>query len=144
MSFSPLPTFLHYTLTDSVLATPCFHRQHLRQFNAFSPSPCSLQVRWTKTAGSASDKFQETSIYNETLRIEGIQRVQGGRYYCKADNGVGVAAIKSIRVDVQCKWAGRKRKKKKQPPSTSGPQLTITTAIPTVREDRDWERWKDW
>uniref|UniRef100_H3CGE1 MAM domain containing glycosylphosphatidylinositol anchor 1 n=1 Tax=Tetraodon nigroviridis TaxID=99883 RepID=H3CGE1_TETNG len=60
------------------------------------------QVRWTKTAGSASDKFQETSIYNETLRIEGIQRVQGGRYYCKADNGVGVAAIKSIRVDVQC------------------------------------------
>ncbi|KAF7656935.1 hypothetical protein LDENG_00034110 [Lucifuga dentata] len=69
------------------------------------------QVRWTKTAGSASDKFQETSIYNETLRIEGIQRVQGGRYYCKADNGVGVAAIKSIRVDVQ--------------------------SIPTVREDRD-------
>ncbi|XP_057707315.1 MAM domain-containing glycosylphosphatidylinositol anchor protein 1 isoform X2 [Corythoichthys intestinalis] len=59
------------------------------------------QVRWTKTAGSASDKFQETSIYNEILRIEGIQRVQGGRYYCKADNGVGVAAIKSIRVDVQ-------------------------------------------
>uniref|UniRef100_A0A8C5EF30 MAM domain-containing glycosylphosphatidylinositol anchor protein 1-like n=1 Tax=Gouania willdenowi TaxID=441366 RepID=A0A8C5EF30_GOUWI len=59
------------------------------------------QIRWTKTAGSASDKFQETSIYNETLRIEGIQRVQGGRYYCKADNGVGVAAIKSIRVDVQ-------------------------------------------
>ncbi|KAJ4946727.1 hypothetical protein JOQ06_008773, partial [Pogonophryne albipinna] len=60
-----------------------------------------VEVRWTKTAGSASDKFQETSIYNETLRIEGIQRVQGGRYYCKADNGVGVAAIKSIRVDVQ-------------------------------------------
>lgn len=63
-------------------------------------------MRWTKTAGSASDKFQETSIYNETLIIEGIQRVQGGRYYCKADNGVGVAAIKSIRVDVQCKSAG--------------------------------------
>uniref|UniRef100_A0A8D3A094 MAM domain-containing glycosylphosphatidylinositol anchor protein 1 n=1 Tax=Scophthalmus maximus TaxID=52904 RepID=A0A8D3A094_SCOMX len=59
------------------------------------------QVRWTKTAGSASEKFQETSIYNETLRIKGILRVQGGRYYCKADNGVGVAAIKSIRVDVQ-------------------------------------------
>uniref|UniRef100_A0A8C5CBG1 MAM domain containing glycosylphosphatidylinositol anchor 1 n=1 Tax=Gadus morhua TaxID=8049 RepID=A0A8C5CBG1_GADMO len=58
-------------------------------------------VRWTKTAGSASDKFMETSIYNETLRIERILRVQGGRYYCKADNGVGVAAIKSIRVDVQ-------------------------------------------
>ena len=68
------------------------------------------QVRWTKTAGSASDKFQETSIYNETLRIERILRVQGGRYYCKADNGVGVAAIKSIRVDVQCKWAGAKTK----------------------------------
>lgn len=55
-------------------------------------------------------------IYNETLRIEGIERAQGGRYYCKADNGVGVAAIKSIRVDVQCKWAGRKRKRKKNNP----------------------------
>lgn len=62
-----------------------------------------LQVRWTKTAGSASDKFQDTPIFNETLRIDNIQRVQGGRYYCKAENGVGVAAIKSIRVDVQCK-----------------------------------------
>lgn len=40
-----------------------------------------LQVRWTKTAGSASDKFQETSVLNETLRIEKIQRLQGGRYY---------------------------------------------------------------
>ncbi|XP_018418838.1 PREDICTED: MAM domain-containing glycosylphosphatidylinositol anchor protein 1 isoform X2 [Nanorana parkeri] len=59
------------------------------------------QVRWTKTAGSASEKFQETSIYIETLRIEKVQRMQGGRYYCKADNGVGVPAIKSIRVDVQ-------------------------------------------
>ncbi|XP_078503495.1 MAM domain-containing glycosylphosphatidylinositol anchor protein 1 [Lissotriton helveticus] len=59
------------------------------------------QVRWTKTAGSASDKFQETSIFNETLRIEKIHRLQGGRYYCKAENGVGVPAIKSIRVDVQ-------------------------------------------
>ncbi|XP_034620711.1 MAM domain-containing glycosylphosphatidylinositol anchor protein 1 isoform X3 [Trachemys scripta elegans] len=59
------------------------------------------QVRWTKTAGSASDKFQETSVFNETLRIEKIQRLQGGRYYCKAENGVGVPAIKSIRVDVQ-------------------------------------------
>lgn len=84
----------------------------LTAFQHFVPPP-PLQVRWTKTAGSASDKFQETSIYNETLRIEGIQRVQGGRYYCKAENGVGVAAIKSIRVDVQCKWPGRKRKKKK-------------------------------
>lgn len=62
-----------------------------------------VQVRWTKTAGSASDKFQETSVLNETLRIEKIQRLQGGRYYCKAENGVGVPAIKSIRVDVQCK-----------------------------------------
>lgn len=62
-----------------------------------------MQVRWTKTAGSASDKFQETSVLNETLRIEKIQRLQGGRYYCKAENGVGVPAIKSIRVDVQCK-----------------------------------------
>ncbi|KAH0622611.1 hypothetical protein JD844_025050, partial [Phrynosoma platyrhinos] len=59
------------------------------------------QVRWTKTAGSASDKFQETSVFNETLRIEKIQRLQGGRYYCKAENGVGVPAIRSIRVDVQ-------------------------------------------
>lgn len=73
------------------------------------PPPASrlLQVRWTKTAGSASEKFQETSIFNETLRIERIQRVQGGRYYCKAENGVGVAAIKSIRVDVQCKSRSR-------------------------------------
>ncbi|KAI7805265.1 putative MAM domain-containing glycosylphosphatidylinositol anchor protein 1-like [Triplophysa rosa] len=61
------------------------------------------QVRWTKTAGSASDKFQETSIFNETLQIPNIQRVQGGRYYCKAENGVGVAAIKSIRVDGETK-----------------------------------------
>lgn len=72
--------------------------------------------------------------------------MQGGRYYCKADNGVGVAAIKSIRVDVQCKWAMEKdeKNKRKKPPSTSGPQLTITTAIPTVREGRDGVRWKDW
>ncbi|XP_041107013.1 MAM domain-containing glycosylphosphatidylinositol anchor protein 1 [Polyodon spathula] len=59
------------------------------------------QVRWTKTAGSASDKFQETSIFNETLQIQNIQRIQGGRYYCKAENRIGVPAIKSIRVDVQ-------------------------------------------
>lgn len=92
-----------------------------------------MQVRWTKTAGSASDKFQETSIYNETLRIEGIQRVQGGRYYCKADNGVGVAAIKSIRVDVQCKWSGRDG-------STSRPQPTVTATIPTVSDGGEMER----
>lgn len=41
-------------------------------------------------------------MFNETLRIERIARTQGGRYYCKAENGVGVPAIKSIRVDVQC------------------------------------------
>lgn len=52
--------------------------------------------------------------------------MQGGRYYCKADNGVGVAAIKSIRVDVQCKWAERVG-------STSRPQPTVTAALPTIR-----------
>lgn len=90
-----------------------------------SPLPLSVQVRWTKTAGSASDKFQETSIYNETLRIENIQRVQGGRYYCKADNGVGVAAIKSIRVDVQCKWAGRKEEKRTLLPLLDHSRLSL-------------------
>ncbi|KAK3553911.1 hypothetical protein QTP70_015303, partial [Hemibagrus guttatus] len=74
-------------------------RSLLRQIELFRTG----FVRWTKTAGSASDKFQDTPIFNETLRIDNIQRVQGGRYYCKAENGVGVAAIKSIRVDVQCK-----------------------------------------
>lgn len=44
-------------------------------------------------------------MFNETLRIERIARTQGGRYYCKAENGVGVPAIKSIRVDVQCELA---------------------------------------
>ncbi|KAM8783737.1 MAM domain-containing glycosylphosphatidylinositol anchor protein 2 isoform 2-T2 [Rhynchonycteris naso] len=58
------------------------------------------QIRWTKTAGSASDRFQDSSIFNETLRITNIQRHQGGRYYCKAENGLGSPAIKSIRVDV--------------------------------------------
>uniref|UniRef100_A0A6I8S8A5 MAM domain-containing glycosylphosphatidylinositol anchor 2 n=1 Tax=Xenopus tropicalis TaxID=8364 RepID=A0A6I8S8A5_XENTR len=58
------------------------------------------QIRWTKTAGSASDRFQDSSVFNETLRIENIQRHQGGRYYCKAENGLGSPAIKSIRVDV--------------------------------------------
>nr|XP_023648898.1 MAM domain-containing glycosylphosphatidylinositol anchor protein 1 isoform X2 [Paramormyrops kingsleyae] len=80
-----------YTIREGdTLVLQCLVKGH--------PKP---QVRWTKTAGSASDKFQETSIFNETLRIQRIQRVQGGRYYCKAENGVGVAAIKSIRVDVQ-------------------------------------------
>lgn len=76
---------------------------HLLHAGSKLNSP-SAQVRWTKTAGSASDKFQETSVFNETLRIERIARTQGGRYYCKAENGVGVPAIKSIRVDVQCEW----------------------------------------
>ncbi|KAL8168597.1 UNVERIFIED_CONTAM: MAM domain-containing glycosylphosphatidylinositol anchor protein 2 [Gekko kuhli] len=61
------------------------------------------EIRWTKTAGSASDRFQDSSVYNETLRIANIQRHQGGRYYCKAENGLGSPAIKSIRVDVYCK-----------------------------------------
>ncbi|XP_055492365.1 LOW QUALITY PROTEIN: MAM domain-containing glycosylphosphatidylinositol anchor protein 1-like [Leucoraja erinacea] len=59
------------------------------------------QVRWTKTVGSASERLQEGSVLNDTLRIAAIQRGQGGRYYCKAENGVGGPAIKSIRVDVQ-------------------------------------------
>ncbi|XP_030070746.1 MAM domain-containing glycosylphosphatidylinositol anchor protein 2 [Microcaecilia unicolor] len=58
------------------------------------------QIRWTKTAGSASDRFQDSSVFSETLRIVNIQRHQGGRYYCKAENGLGAPAIKSIRVDV--------------------------------------------
>ncbi|XP_043930192.1 MAM domain-containing glycosylphosphatidylinositol anchor protein 2 [Protopterus annectens] len=58
------------------------------------------QIRWTKTAGSASDRFQDSSVFNEILRIVKIQRHQGGRYYCKADNGLGSPAIWSIRVDV--------------------------------------------
>ncbi|MBN3298834.1 MDGA2 protein, partial [Amia calva] len=58
------------------------------------------QIRWTKTAGSASDRFQDSSVFNETLRITKIQRHQGGRYYCKAENGLGSPALKSIRVDV--------------------------------------------
>ncbi|KAB5562512.1 hypothetical protein PHYPO_G00018620 [Pangasianodon hypophthalmus] len=58
------------------------------------------QIRWTKTAGSASDRFHESSVFNETLRITHIQRHHGGRYYCKAENGLGAPAIKSIRVDV--------------------------------------------
>ncbi|XP_015206051.1 MAM domain-containing glycosylphosphatidylinositol anchor protein 2 isoform X3 [Lepisosteus oculatus] len=58
------------------------------------------QIRWTKTAGSASDRFQDSSVFNETLRITKILRHQGGRYYCKAENGLGSPAIKSIRVDV--------------------------------------------
>lgn len=62
----------------------------------------SAQIRWTKTAGSVSDRFQDSSVFNETLHIAKILRTQGGRYYCKAENGLGSPAIKSIRVDVYC------------------------------------------
>uniref|UniRef100_A0A7N9AP78 MAM domain-containing glycosylphosphatidylinositol anchor protein 2-like n=1 Tax=Mastacembelus armatus TaxID=205130 RepID=A0A7N9AP78_9TELE len=53
------------------------------------------RVRWTKT-----DRQGESYPHNETLRIETISRHQGGRYYCKAENGQGLPAIRSIRVDV--------------------------------------------
>uniref|UniRef100_A0A3Q2NUY6 MAM domain containing glycosylphosphatidylinositol anchor 2 n=1 Tax=Fundulus heteroclitus TaxID=8078 RepID=A0A3Q2NUY6_FUNHE len=62
------------------------------------------QIRWTKTAGSVSDRFQDSSVFNDTLHIAKILRNQGGRYYCKAENGLGSPAIKSIRVDVYCKF----------------------------------------
>ncbi|XP_061781132.1 MAM domain-containing glycosylphosphatidylinositol anchor protein 2 [Nerophis lumbriciformis] len=58
------------------------------------------QVRWTKTAGAASERQGESWAHNERLKIEQIERHQGGRYYCKADNGMGSPAIRSIRVDV--------------------------------------------
>ncbi|XP_075872850.1 MAM domain-containing glycosylphosphatidylinositol anchor protein 2-like [Nelusetta ayraudi] len=60
-------------------------------------------VRWTKTVGGASDRQGSEAPpaqHNETLRIERISRHQGGRYYCKAENGLGPPAIHSIRVDV--------------------------------------------
>ncbi|KAM3850288.1 MAM domain-containing glycosylphosphatidylinositol anchor protein 2-like, partial [Diretmus argenteus] len=57
-------------------------------------------IRWTKTAGGASDRLGDSSLFNETLQIAAIGRHQGGRYYCKADNGLGSPAIRSIRVDV--------------------------------------------
>uniref|UniRef100_A0A3Q1FEH3 MAM domain containing glycosylphosphatidylinositol anchor 2 n=1 Tax=Acanthochromis polyacanthus TaxID=80966 RepID=A0A3Q1FEH3_9TELE len=57
-------------------------------------------IRWTKTAGGASDRQGDSSLHNDTLKIETISRHQGGRYYCKADNGLGSPAIRSIRVDV--------------------------------------------
>uniref|UniRef100_A0AAZ1Y4U9 MAM domain containing glycosylphosphatidylinositol anchor 2a n=1 Tax=Oreochromis aureus TaxID=47969 RepID=A0AAZ1Y4U9_OREAU len=50
---------------------------------------------------------RESSLHNETLRIENINRHQGGRYYCKAENGLGSPAIRSIRVDVYCLRKGR-------------------------------------
>ncbi|KAM7376464.1 hypothetical protein PAMP_006195 [Pampus punctatissimus] len=58
------------------------------------------QIRWTKTAGGALDRQGDPSLHNDTLKIEAIGRHQGGRYYCKAENGLGSPAIRSIRVDV--------------------------------------------
>ncbi|XP_019734586.1 MAM domain-containing glycosylphosphatidylinositol anchor protein 2 isoform X2 [Hippocampus comes] len=58
------------------------------------------QVRWTKTAGAGSERQGDSGAHNDTLKIESIDRHQGGRYYCKADNGMGTPAIRSIRVDV--------------------------------------------
>ncbi|XP_057715866.1 MAM domain-containing glycosylphosphatidylinositol anchor protein 2 isoform X2 [Corythoichthys intestinalis] len=58
------------------------------------------QVRWTKTAGGNSERQGDSWAQNDTLKIESINRHQGGRYYCKADNGMGTPAIRSIRVDV--------------------------------------------
>ncbi|XP_077476478.1 MAM domain-containing glycosylphosphatidylinositol anchor protein 2 [Stigmatopora argus] len=58
------------------------------------------QVRWTKTAGGNSERQAESWAQNDTLKIEHVNRHQGGRYYCKADNGMGTPAIRSIRVDV--------------------------------------------
>lgn len=73
----------------------------------------SCQIRWTKTAGSATDRFQDSSVFNETLRITRIQRHQGGRYYCKAENGLGTPAIKSIRVDVYCELTSSSTRRQK-------------------------------
>lgn len=59
------------------------------------------QIRWTKTAGGgAPDRHSDSAPPNDILRIESISRHQGGRYYCKAENGQGSPAIRSIRVDV--------------------------------------------
>ncbi|XP_038154573.1 MAM domain-containing glycosylphosphatidylinositol anchor protein 2-like isoform X2 [Cyprinodon tularosa] len=58
------------------------------------------QIRWTKTAGGASDRPGSSTLDSGTLRIDNIRRHQGGRYYCKAENGLGFPAIRSIRVDV--------------------------------------------
>ncbi|XP_061676951.1 MAM domain-containing glycosylphosphatidylinositol anchor protein 2 isoform X2 [Syngnathoides biaculeatus] len=58
------------------------------------------QVHWTKTAGGSWERHGDSWAQKDTLKIESIQRHQGGRYYCKADNGIGTPAIRSIRVDV--------------------------------------------
>ncbi|XP_053093435.1 MAM domain-containing glycosylphosphatidylinositol anchor protein 2 isoform X7 [Pangasianodon hypophthalmus] len=89
------------------------------------------QIRWTKTAGSASDRFHESSVFNETLRITHIQRHHGGRYYCKAENGLGAPAIKSIRVDVYCEL-----------PSTylDDPVVTVHQSVGEAKEQFYYER----
>uniref|UniRef100_A0A673B5Q4 MAM domain containing glycosylphosphatidylinositol anchor 2a n=1 Tax=Sphaeramia orbicularis TaxID=375764 RepID=A0A673B5Q4_9TELE len=69
------------------------------------------QIRWTKTAGGASDRQGDQAPHNDTLKIQTINRHQGGRYYCKAENGLGSPAIKSIRVDVYCKDTQKDTKK---------------------------------
>ena len=81
-------TFFHYTLTVLSFSTPLFNPQRLRQFTlSLPPLPFSDTV--DEDGASASEKFQERPIYNETLRIKSIQRGQGGRYYCKADQRGG-------------------------------------------------------
>lgn len=91
--FDPLLYHMHITTEDE--------RSNLK-VESF-PQFVHFQIRWTKTAGSVSDRFQDSSVFNETLHIAKILRTQGGRYYCKAENGLGSPAIKSIRVDVYCK-----------------------------------------
>lgn len=73
-------------------------------------------------------------MFNETLRIERIARTQGGRYYCKAENGVGVPAIKSIRVDVQCELRLREVLTPHPHPSQSVP---LQERAPGTLRDRD-------
>lgn len=91
--FDPLLHHMHITTED----------EHLNLKVESFPQFVHFQIRWTKTAGSVSDRFQDSSVFNETLHIAKILRTQGGRYYCKAENGLGSPAIKSIRVDVYCK-----------------------------------------
>lgn len=90
--FAASPSLCHMLITTD---------SNLKVFSLLSL--LRMQIRWTKTAGSVSDRFQDSSVFNETLHIAKIQRTQGGRYYCKAENGLGSPAIKSIRVDVYCK-----------------------------------------
>lgn len=87
--------YLFFFFNNPTLLTTKHVRVNVKSFCA--------QIRWTKTAGSVSDRFQDSSVFNETLHIAKILRTQGGRYYCKAENGLGSPAIKSIRVDVYCK-----------------------------------------